>query len=478
MKSECDAGAIVQFRYSFAKDRKTMLVDKKLMVIWNKVSGLLLTGVLLVLCGGCGSSDEMMFSEFKAESPVNVIPVKHSVLKPESDLVAPEWPCWRGVHRDGISREHLRSDALDNMPPVLWRHNIGIGYSAVSVAGGKVYALGHPEGTEQETAWCFDALTGKIVWSISYPCQLLDHLHKGGPGASPALDGQHVYINSREGEVRKLDAATGQELWKFDLRAELQIPLPEWGFTCTPVIRGEEVLLEAGSVVGLDKQTGQLKWKTAARMPGYGTPELFEQSGRQFLAALNNEGLSIVDLATHEETTFFPWDSPYDTNSTTPLWLNGQIFVSTGYNIGAVLLNFDGNKLEPVWQNKEMRNHMNSCVLHNGWLYGFDGNSHNRRTVTLKCVNWETGEVAWTQEGLGCGALMATAEHLIITSDLGELVLAEMTPKAYQETGRITVMNEQCWTMPILCDQMIYCRGAEGTLACVDLAPERTADRP
>ena len=112
---------------------------------------------------------------------------------------------------------------------------------------------------------------------------------------------------------------------------------------------------------------------------------------------------------------------------------------------------------------------MNSCILNQGYLYGVDGNSHIPRTVTINCIDWKTGQVAWEQRNLGCGSLTAANNHLIVLSDTGELVLAKLVPESFQELARVRVMKEQCWRVPILCNGLIYCRGAEGTLVCVDV---------
>jgi len=432
--------------------------------------GLLTACVLqLALSSGCGGSTAPVKSASSQATSVTLHRVAHTTNTAPAEGEA-TWPFWRGPHRDGISLETGWETEWKMPPPgVLWRTNIGTGYSSVSVAQGRLLTMGHPRRGENETIWCLNPETGQELWSVTYPCTLLDHLHKGGPGATPTIDGDYVYANSREGEIRKLKVETGEVVWIFDLRKELRLNLPEWGFTCSPLLFEDEILIEAGSVIGINKQTGKLAWKTTPRMPGYGTPELFEFEQKPYLAALNNEGVSVVDLTSHEEVSFFAWDSPYNTNSTTPIWQDGKLFISSGYNIGCVLLNFDGVSLSPEWQNKNMRNHMNSCILKGGYLYGVDGNSHIRRTVTFNCLDWESGDLLWSQPGMGCGAVSAVNNHLLIMSDDGELILAEMTPKAYREQGRVRVMNEQCWTVPVLCNNLIYCRGADGTLACVDV---------
>ncbi len=430
-----------------------------------------LFAIMLVFFTGCGSVDssEKQTDTNKAGSSENTVASGTKVIPVKRVVKKFNWPFWRGPQKDGMSQETDWNTDWKTPPESIWINQIGIGYSAVSIDKGRLFTMGHPAGTETETMWCFDAVTGKEIWSKSYPCILLDHLHKGGPCATPTIDGEFVYFNSREGEVRKVKAKDGDIIWTISLQKELDIELPEWGFSCSAILNGDEIIFEAGSVIGVDKQTGKIKWKTRPRMPGYGTPELFTFNNKPYLCDLTNEGISVIDMTSHKEVAFTPWDSPYKTNSTTPIWHNGQLFISTGYNIGCTLLNFDGKELTEVYKNKNMRNHMNSCVLHEGYLYGVDGNSHNPRTVTINCIDWKTGQIAWEQRDLGCGALTATKDHLIVLSDTGDLVLAKLTPDAFHELGRVRVMHEQCWTVPTLCNGLIYCRGADGTLACVDV---------
>ena len=40
-----------------------------------------------------------------------------------------------------------------------------------------------------------------------------------------------------------------------------------------------------------------------------------------------------------------------------------------------------GETISVVYDNRDMSNHMANCILHNGRLFGFDGNSNHSRTV-------------------------------------------------------------------------------------------------
>ena len=76
--------------------------------------------------------------------------------------LAEDWPNWRGPRHDGISREALPKADFSK---IAWRAKIGVGFSSMAVADGRVFALGctgKRRGNE-ETFTCLDAATGKKI---------------------------------------------------------------------------------------------------------------------------------------------------------------------------------------------------------------------------------------------------------------------------------------------------------------------------
>src|SRR5262245_59410314 len=89
---------------------------------------------------------------------------------PAPSGAAEDWPCWRGPHRDGISRE---AGLLQNWPAdgprVLWRAELSGGFSSVAVAKGLLYTHTAKD-KKEEVVVCLDAVTGQEVWRYRYPC--------------------------------------------------------------------------------------------------------------------------------------------------------------------------------------------------------------------------------------------------------------------------------------------------------------------
>jgi len=77
-----------------------------------------------------------------------------------------DWPQWRGVNRDARSAETgLLKEWPEGGPMVVWTiEDAGVGYSSVSVVGGKIFTMGDLNGVEHILA--FDEKTGKRLWAV------------------------------------------------------------------------------------------------------------------------------------------------------------------------------------------------------------------------------------------------------------------------------------------------------------------------
>lgn len=383
-----------------------------------------------------------------------------------SSATAADWPQWRGPTRDGSSTETNWSSVWPaGGPQQLWRFNVGTGCTSVVIAKGQLCTMGNSN--EADTVYCLDTVTGKTVWKYTYACPLDPHLFEGGPGATPTVDGDRVYTLSRAGHLHCLNIATGQPIWSKHLVRDLGGKVPTWGYAGSPIVLDNKLIFDLGApnaaTIALDKLTGDIIWKNGTEGASYGTVMPFIHNGKTCLASFNAFGLIVRNADTGRELARYPWKTNYDINAATPIIADDKIFISSGYNHGSALLQFDGHKLTALWENKKMRNHFNSCVLWQGHLYGFD-------METLTCMNFATGDVPWKQTGLGKGSLMLADGKLIIQAERGDLVIANATPVAFQELARAKVLNGRCWVVPVLANGHIYCKNNVGDLVYVDVA--------
>jgi outer membrane protein assembly factor BamB len=380
---------------------------------------------------------------------------------------AGDWPCWRGPARNGISAE---TGWLDRWPAegprVLWKASVGTGFSSFAVAGGRAYTLGNADTTD--TVFCLDAETGKVLWSHAYPSDLGDRYFEGGPTSTPAVDGGRVYTVGRWGDAFCFDAATGKVVWSKNIVQETGLPAPGWGLAGSPVVHGDLLLLNAGEAgLALEKATGRVVWKSAAKEPGYSTPLPVRRGDAELVLLGSGKAYLAVDPRTGREAWRVKWVTQYGCNAADPVVDGDRVFLSTGYGKGAALLQLGAGEPGTVWQTKVMRTQMNPCVLLGGFLYGVDGDAG--QNAALKCVELATGAAKWAQEGFGNGAVLAADGKLIALSGKGELMVAPAAPEGFQPTARAQVLGGKCWTVPVLADGRIYCRNAAGDVVCLDV---------
>ena len=87
----------------------------------------------------------------------------------------------------------------------------------------------------------------------------------------------------------------------------------------------------------------------------------------------------------------------------------------------------------------------------------------------LTCLD-QQGKQVWAERGLGNGALCAAGERLTLISAEGELSVAEASPEKCEELSRQRVIGsgKVLWTVPVLVNGRIHCRGSRGTQVCRD----------
>ncbi len=380
-------------------------------------------------------------------------------------LQSEDWPRWLGPGTNGISHEDLPEKV--DLTNVVWTAEVGIGFSPVSVADGRVYSMGHREG--RETVSCFSETDGRLVWSDSYDAELMPNLHEGGPGATPTVDGDSVYTMSKDGQLRVYEAASGELAWKKEMPAIAGMrEIPEWGFTASPLVEGDKVFVEAGATFAFNKDTGEELWRSEDYRPAYGTPQLFEADEKMFLAVLKTDGLVILDPGNGKTLAFSMWRTSFQTNSTTPLSVgDGRLFISTGYDQGCALFRFSEGSLTKIYENKNMCNHMGNSVLINGFLYGFDGTAHRGRPVEFTALDLESGEKKWHFQDLKYGSVMGAGRDLIVLTETGEMLIGAASPDRFEARVRHRILSGRCWTPPVLANGVIYARNASGTMVAI-----------
>lgn len=376
--------------------------------------------------------------------------------------VADDWPVFRGPNRDGTTAEKGWKSEWSGDIPVAWKAEVGLGFSNIVVAKGRAATAGHADG--RDTVFCFDAATGKPLWSHSYPAQLGDNYYEGGTTGTPTFDGDRLYWLSRWGDLLCLDAATGAVVWEKNIQKETGATITPWGFTGAPLVSGDLLVLNVGDAgATVEKATGKLVWQSAPKDAGFSTPFPLGD----LVVLTNKENYLAVNPKTGAEAWRFRWLTQYGVNAADPVLSGDRLFISSGYGKGGALLKLGGAAPEQVWKTKKLRTQLNAAVLYQGFLYGADGDTTEK--ATLKCLDFASGDEKWAEPGYGSGGVIVADGKLIALSGVGELTIGPASPEGFKPTARMQVFGPKAWTTPVLANGLLYCRNMRGELVVLNL---------
>jgi outer membrane protein assembly factor BamB len=389
-----------------------------------------------------------------------------TVGQPVSNALSEDWYRWRGPAMDGVSRESGWSAQWpEGNPRIAWKQNVGTGFSSVVVSGDMAFTIGHRD--DKDSIFCLSVDDGHEIWRYSYEASLDDRDFEGGPTSTPTIDGDRLYVLSRSGDLFCLRCASGDVVWQKQVADVAEVRLPGWGFSASPVVVGDRLLINIGeSGAAVNKHTGELIWSSADREAGYATPVLVANTQPPTAIFASSRAYIGVDIQSGEKLWSERWLTSFNCTAADPILSGDRMFLSSAYNRGSALYKFNEGLPELVWKTKEMQNHLHSSILYHQHLYGIDGDMD--AGARLKCLDWETGNVVWSIDDLSPGALSIADGKLILITEAGELIVAPATPDGWSPIARGKVLDGKCRTVPVLSGGRIYCRSVQGDVVCVD----------
>ena len=380
-------------------------------------------------------------------------------------LTADEWSQWHGPNGDNIVDADKNFNPDLNSWKIAWQEQVGLGYATITTGDDRAYTMGH-DGEAFETIVCFETATGKKIWAYTYKGDLIPKMHVGGPNASVVIDDNNAYAISKDGQAINLNAKNGKKKWGVNLTELLEMEVPNWGFGSSAVVYKENILISAGKTIALDKRTGELSWiSNVDRAAGYGTPVVFTKSGKDYIAATDAHGVSILNASNRKEIARHDQKVQYNMNATTATILNDEGTLFFHNNTNSAVLDFDGKLLTEKWSDRKLKNPFTSSIKYGKTLYGLNGKQGSG--ANLYSLNATTGEKNWEIEDYGFASLIGVGDTLLILTEDGNLITAPANAKGYKEISRKKLLDNTCWTTPTYAGGKIYIRNDQGVLMCL-----------
>jgi outer membrane protein assembly factor BamB len=390
---------------------------------------------------------------------------------------AADWPQWQGPDRDNISKETglLREWPAEG-PRALWSvTGIGKGFSSPSIANGVLYVTGMEDNVEFLSAL---DLEGNLKWKKEYGKAYT----KTNPDArtTPTVDGDSVYVVSGTGEVVCFDATSGGVRWSVDAFSEFEGKQGNWGTAESLLIVDNKVIYtpcgEKTTVVALDKNTGQTIWtsRSLSDQSGYVSPIVIERGGKKLILTVTGNYIIGIDA----ENGDIPWQIAYreipvpesgnDINIVTPLYRDGRIFVTSGYDHTGVMveLSEDAASASVAWWNQDLDTHHGGVVLVDGYIYG--SNWINNKKGNWVCLDWNSGKTMYEKEWNNKGSIIS-AEGMLYCyeEEKGNLALVKASPEDFTVVSsfKITQGKGPHWAHPVISDGVLYMRHGDFLMA-------------
>jgi len=421
-----------------------------------------------------------------------------TTLASAGKLPADEWPQWRGPNRDGVwSETGIIEEFAGPSIPLRWRAPVSSGYSGPTVAGGRVYLtdrLTEPE--EIERVLCFDAETGRPLWTHSYPCPYVSVGYRAGPRASVTLDDGRAYALGTMGHLRCLDAGSGRLLWKKDPGVDYRVRLPIWGIAAAPLVDGDRLIVQIGAddgacIVALDKRTGEEQWRALDDQASYSAPILIRQAGRSVLVCWTGENVVGLDPATGKVHWVYPFPpQKMVINVPTPVVEGERMFLSAFYD-GALMLRLDPDelKVEKLWRRRGQSEIVTDALhamiatpyFQGDYVYGVDSYGQ------LRCLRADNGDRVWEDLTATPKArwsnihMVRNGRNVWMFNERGDLIISRLSPEGFHEISRSKLieptsvqLNQRggvCWAHPAYAYRHVFARNDQ-ELVCASLAAE------
>jgi len=403
-----------------------------------------------------------------APSPAPVSPAAAPVTEAASEettapapIVKAEWPGFRGAERDSVVHGVRIDTDWSQKPPVeMWRRPIGPGWSSFAVRGNVIYT--QEQRGEEEIVAAYSLATGEPVWRHRDEARFWESNGGAGPRGTPTLsDDGRVYSFGGTGILNALDVGTGKKIWSRNAASEMKATVPDWGFSSSPVLVGDLVVIAVGGrLAAFDRATGTPRWLGPAHGFSYSSPHLITVDGVPQILLLSAAGVTSV---ASDGTVL--WEHQ---------WAGGAIVQPARISDGDLLISVLGGTggagirrigvaqtsgkwtTEERWTSNGLKPYYNDYVVHKGHAYGFDG-------TILSAIDLSDGKRKWKGGRYGGGQLVLLADQdaLLVVSEEGEVALVSATPNQFTELARFKALNGKTWNHPVVVGDVLLVRNGE-----------------
>lgn len=387
------------------------------------------------------------------------------------------WPQWGGVQRDHKSQAAgLKQNWPEGGPELVWKFDAaGMGYSSLSVTEGRGYSQGEKDG--KNYAYCLNAATGKEIWRTETGAAPGDKAYNtgwgGGPRGTPTVTADRVIVLDDAGNCCSLNKSNGKVQWKVNLISDLDGSMPKWGYSESPLVDGDRVVVCPGGknfLTALELGTG----KVALESSGYediahyvsvikhnvdGVECYTTASGKGLVSFAADDGRVLwTNSATGASTATIP----------TPIVKGKQLYHTAGYKMGSVLLQLSSSDkksvtAEQLWANKNQQNHHGGVVLLDDHIFGY---KQGGGWVSQDLTSGEATLQTRIEGESGASVAYADGRLYVYGESTGNCYLVEPSTTEWKVKGQLELPAKSqlergkghIWAHPVIAEGKLFLR--------------------
>jgi len=395
---------------------------------------------------------------------------------------AENWPAWRGPRGDGTSGEKnvpVRWDGPSG-ENIRWRTRIpGRAHSSAIVWDDHIFVTTCLRERQQRMLLCLNR-QGEVLWQQTVLESPLEKKHALNSYASgtPATDGKLVFVTFLEADFGNLRQRTPGNIVvaAYDFQGRRQWLTRPGRFAsvhgfCTSPILFEDLVIVNGDhdgdsfIYGLDKQTGQIVWKTPRehQTRSYCTPIIREIDGRTQMVFSGSK--RVVSLDPRDGSRHWYMEGPTEQFVASLVYDGQLLYLTAGFpehHILAIRPDGHGDVTDThiVWRTTRGCSYVPSPIVEGDhFLVASDEG-------IVSCFEARSGERLWMKRmGPHYSASLVSAGGLVYFTD-DDGVTQIVRPGPEQKIVAANELGESCYASPAISNGQIFMR-AEEHLYCI-----------
>jgi outer membrane protein assembly factor BamB len=382
-----------------------------------------------------------------------------------------EWPEFRGPEMQGISEATNVPTKWSATENVVWKTPAYSGWSSPVVSHGKIYFTGatNLEGGVSLRAVCLDYKSGNVIWDVETiradgGAAKAKHSKNGLASPTPIVKDEKIYVHFGHMGTAALDP-NGKILWK---QTSIKYPSVH-GNGGSPALVDDLLIFGCDGasdpfLVALDKNSGEIKWKTARNTPArsqfsFATPLLIVVDGTEELISPFSGFVGAYDPKSGREIWRCGYGEGYSVIPR-PVYAHGLLFVSSGYDrpvtyaISPKGVKGDVTASAIVWQQAKGAPNTPSLLAVGDELYEVSDGG------VATCFDAVTGKTHWSERlGGGFSASPVFGEGKIYFQNEEGIGFVVRASKTFESLAR-NELADRTLASPAILDNAILIRSA------------------